>query len=194
MEAGTVLKGLGFIKGKEAPLAKDDSEYPEWLWGLLDKDKLKDEQNEKGEADMFCKYFGRHGIRSFLPFPPLFQSRLDTSSKKKHQEQKLSGLWDSIHFISYFTTKTLTFPPFRPAKSKKQRRLAAKRARKAGIDPASLIPKTPIQAQTVDLPHGDGSGGDRDIEAQKAREEVKAAMRKARKKQIKERNFLITMK
>ena len=33
--AGTPLKGLGYIKGQEAPLAKEDSEYPEWLWGLL---------------------------------------------------------------------------------------------------------------------------------------------------------------
>ena len=33
--AGTPLKGLGYIKGQEAPLAKEDNEYPNWLWGLL---------------------------------------------------------------------------------------------------------------------------------------------------------------
>jgi hypothetical protein len=33
------LKGLGYIKGQEAPLAKEDKDYPEWLWGLLDSGK-----------------------------------------------------------------------------------------------------------------------------------------------------------
>lgn len=33
--AGTLLKGLGYIKGQEAPLAREDGEYPNWLWGLL---------------------------------------------------------------------------------------------------------------------------------------------------------------
>ncbi|KAL9137282.1 MAG: hypothetical protein Q9175_001508 [Cornicularia normoerica] len=34
--AGTPLRGLGYIKGQEGPIAKEDSEYPEWLWGLLE--------------------------------------------------------------------------------------------------------------------------------------------------------------
>lgn len=37
VKAGTLLKGLGYIKGKDGPVAKEDHEYPEWLWGLLDK-------------------------------------------------------------------------------------------------------------------------------------------------------------
>lgn len=37
VKAGTLLKGLGYIKGKDSPVAKEDHEYPEWLWGLLDK-------------------------------------------------------------------------------------------------------------------------------------------------------------
>lgn len=38
---GTVLKGLQFLKDKQDPVALDDSEYPDWLWDLLDEKKLK---------------------------------------------------------------------------------------------------------------------------------------------------------
>ncbi|KAI8377026.1 mitochondrial ribosomal protein L37-domain-containing protein [Choanephora cucurbitarum] len=38
---GTVLKGLQYIKDKPEPVALDDSEYPEWLWDLLDEKKQK---------------------------------------------------------------------------------------------------------------------------------------------------------
>ncbi|KAI8352502.1 mitochondrial ribosomal protein L37-domain-containing protein [Blakeslea trispora] len=38
---GTVLKGLQYMKDKPEPVALDDSEYPEWLWDLLDEKKQK---------------------------------------------------------------------------------------------------------------------------------------------------------
>ncbi|KAI7868693.1 mitochondrial ribosomal protein L37-domain-containing protein [Mucor mucedo] len=38
---GTVLKGLQYLKDGQDPVALDDSEYPEWLWELLDEKKLK---------------------------------------------------------------------------------------------------------------------------------------------------------
>ncbi|KAI9277377.1 mitochondrial ribosomal protein L37-domain-containing protein [Sporodiniella umbellata] len=38
---GTVLKGIQFLKDKPEPIALDDSEYPGWLWDLLDEKKLK---------------------------------------------------------------------------------------------------------------------------------------------------------
>lgn len=44
--AGTVLNLKVFKKGDE-PVAKEDSEYPEWLWTMLDpKENLKAIQNE----------------------------------------------------------------------------------------------------------------------------------------------------
>lgn len=46
--AGTVLRGLGYIKGKEAPIAMEDHEYPDWLWGLLDGKK---EGGKEGAAE-----------------------------------------------------------------------------------------------------------------------------------------------
>jgi large subunit ribosomal protein L54 len=34
---GTVLKGINVFQGKKDPVAMDDSEYPEWLFKLLEK-------------------------------------------------------------------------------------------------------------------------------------------------------------
>jgi large subunit ribosomal protein L54 len=80
-----------------------------------------------------------------------------------------------------------------PAKSKKQRRVAAKRLRKEqSMNPELLVPKVPLYEQTIDLPRGDGSlGGAR--EAKQRREELTKAMRGKRKEGIKEGNFLKAM-
>ncbi|KAL4810192.1 mitochondrial ribosomal protein L37-domain-containing protein [Aspergillus unguis] len=37
--AGTTLAGLNYFKNKPEVVALEDSEYPEWLWGLLDGGK-----------------------------------------------------------------------------------------------------------------------------------------------------------
>ena len=50
--AGTPLKGLGYIKGKEAPIAKEDHEYPDWLWGLLDFQKTSGKEGAQ-EGDLY---------------------------------------------------------------------------------------------------------------------------------------------
>ncbi len=53
---GTLLKGLGYIKGQNPPLAKADDQYPEWLWGLLDETgKASKTEGEGGDGDMFCE-------------------------------------------------------------------------------------------------------------------------------------------
>ena len=57
--AGTPLKGLGYFKGKDPPLAKEVHEYPSWLWGLLNK--AKEGKNEAGDdlGDSYCKLLPR---------------------------------------------------------------------------------------------------------------------------------------
>lgn len=90
------------------------------------------------------------------------------------------------------------------AKSKKQRRIALKAARKAALDPASRTVKIPYDHQTIDLPVAEaqdgrvelnGAGGERGWEkAQRAREELTQAMRARRRKAIKETNFLSSMR
>jgi len=56
--AGTPLKGLGFTKGQEPPTAKEDDEYPSWLWGLLEKTaKGAEGEGETGDAFGRCHLF-----------------------------------------------------------------------------------------------------------------------------------------
>ena len=47
-----MLRGLGYIKGKDSPIAKEDHEYPDWLWGLLDGRKDAGKEG-KEEGDIF---------------------------------------------------------------------------------------------------------------------------------------------
>lgn len=56
MPAGTILKGLGYEKGKDSPVAREDAEYPEWLWGLLEPgkgDAATGKGGQAGEGDAF---------------------------------------------------------------------------------------------------------------------------------------------
>ena len=80
------------------------------------------------------------------------------------------------------------------AKSKKQRRLASKAARalKTGSNAIPHTVKVPLEEQSIDLPAG--MGLQEGIQAQGAREELNGAMRKARRKKIKENNFLKGMR
>jgi large subunit ribosomal protein L54 len=79
------------------------------------------------------------------------------------------------------------------SKSKKQRRVAAKRLRKEqAMNPELLAPKVPLYEQTIDLPAGDG-GLEGAVQAAGAREELTKAMRDKRRAGIKEANFLKTM-
>lgn len=79
------------------------------------------------------------------------------------------------------------------AKSKKQRRIAAKALRKQQLlNPESLAPKIPLYEQTIDLPSGDGTvEGSR--KAYQAQQELTKAMRGNRRRKIKEDNFLKAM-
>jgi len=80
------------------------------------------------------------------------------------------------------------------SKSKKDRRKAARAALKAALaNPESLVPKIPIEHQSIDLPAGNGTVAGA-LEAVQAREEVRGALRIGRRKKIKEGNFLKTMR
>ena len=43
LPAGTIMDALGYLKSKEAPVALEDHEYPDWLWTLLDRKGADDE-------------------------------------------------------------------------------------------------------------------------------------------------------
>jgi len=63
----------------------------------------------------------------------------------------------------------------------------------AKSNPEALVPKVPIEHQSIDLPVGDGTVQGA-IAAARSREEVSHAMRKGRRKGIKEGNFLKAMR
>lgn len=85
------------------------------------------------------------------------------------------------------------------SKSKKQRRLAAKRQKTleakllAEGNLEALAPKVPLQHQSVNLPGEAGGSVQHNIEAADKREELRKAMRKERKAKIKEANYLKSM-
>ncbi|KAK4237031.1 mitochondrial ribosomal protein L37-domain-containing protein [Achaetomium macrosporum] len=85
------------------------------------------------------------------------------------------------------------------SKSKKQRRLALKRQRQqeakllASGDLEALVPKVPLQKQSVNLPSAEPGNLEQAIEAVEKREELRRAMRKERRAKIKESNYLKAM-
>lgn len=85
------------------------------------------------------------------------------------------------------------------AKSKKQRRLALKRQRLtearllASGDLEALVPKVPLQKQTLNLPAAEPGNLREAVEAVEKREELRRAMRKERRAKIKETNYLKAM-
>lgn len=54
VKAGTPLKGLAYLKNKDPPVALEDHEYPDWLWGLLDQKKASARDAANSEGDIFC--------------------------------------------------------------------------------------------------------------------------------------------
>lgn len=48
--AGTKMNGLNYFKNKPDIVAKEDSEYPDWLWDLLG-DSSKQSKTDKGGVD-----------------------------------------------------------------------------------------------------------------------------------------------
>ncbi|KAF4947030.1 hypothetical protein FSARC_14059 [Fusarium sarcochroum] len=85
------------------------------------------------------------------------------------------------------------------SKSKKQRRLAAKRklALEAKLlaegNLEALAPKIPLQHQSINITGEENQNVEHNIAAAQKREELKKAMRKERKAKIKETNYLKSM-
>ncbi|KAH6608676.1 hypothetical protein Trco_002022 [Trichoderma cornu-damae] len=85
------------------------------------------------------------------------------------------------------------------SKSKKQRKLAAKRQKaleaklRAEGNLEALAPKVPLQQQSINLPGEQGGSALDNIAAADKREELRKAMRKERRAKIKESNYLKSM-
>lgn len=63
--AGTKMNGLNYFKNKPDIVAKEDSEYPDWLWDLLG-DASKQSKTDKGGVDPSSKYSHQLKEKLFL--------------------------------------------------------------------------------------------------------------------------------
>ncbi|KAF9879971.1 hypothetical protein CkaCkLH20_02782 [Colletotrichum karsti] len=85
------------------------------------------------------------------------------------------------------------------SKSKKQRKIAAKRQKVleakllASGDVEALAPKVPLSQQSINLPGEKGGDVEHNLHALEKREALRKAMRKERKAKIKETNYLKSM-
>jgi hypothetical protein len=140
-KAGTVLKGLAYLKGQDPPIAREDAEYPPWLWGLLEgRENAKGGEGEE-EGDLFgrwifwfCAVCGGGG-KGDGGNEGWGWGRGSRREEGEESEGRGRGFLGGYEANIWRTT----------AKSKKQRRIAAKASRKqAASDPGSLVPKVPL--------------------------------------------------
>jgi hypothetical protein len=64
--AGEQLKGINYFKNKEDPVAKADSEYPEWLWTCLDSTGKAGSSKDSAQSDLFCRFSHNHNSQGIL--------------------------------------------------------------------------------------------------------------------------------
>ena len=174
-------------------MSKEDKDYPEWLWGLLKSgEKGGDADRAVGDAFGESRTSTAYLICAMEPGVLYLLSRLQ-ASYRAYAPIKLST---TIAYSCRRCGTVLIAPANHPltAKSKKQRRLASKAARalKTESNGGNDVVKVPLEEQSIDLPAGIGQY--ETMEAQEAREELNGAMRKARRRRIKEANFLRGMR
>jgi large subunit ribosomal protein L54 len=147
---GTPLYGLGYLKGKPTILAKEDDEYPDWLWTLLDAETGAKTSDGKSSDDVAGKQFS-----------PAMRMRLFPGRGPRFPSSDLV---------------VLALPKAaRERYMKKQEKLLK-----------SLPKKIPLHEQSKDLTQ---PGDSAELSAQRRQELVRSS-RDARRKGIKENNFL----
>lgn len=87
------MKGLGIYKGLGDPVAKEDSEYPDWLWDLAEEGMAVGRQDSPIRAmRRELNKQNRDSIRS-VPLPPslprnLFSQRVGRASNFLKNKRK----------------------------------------------------------------------------------------------------------
>uniref|UniRef100_A0A8H7TNV7 Large ribosomal subunit protein mL54 n=1 Tax=Bionectria ochroleuca TaxID=29856 RepID=A0A8H7TNV7_BIOOC len=114
-------------------------------------------------------------------------------------EEYPAWLWDCLDVMKKSSDGAADDAGDEFSKSKKQRKLAAKRklALEAELlaqgNLEALAPKIPLPQQSINLPGEENSSVQQNIEAAEKRNELRKAMRKERKAKIKESNYLKSM-
>ncbi|KAF4984163.1 hypothetical protein FZEAL_561 [Fusarium zealandicum] len=117
----------------------------------------------------------------------------------KKDEEYPEWLWSCLDVLKKNTDSADPDAGDEFSKSKKQRKIAAKRQKAheaqllADGNLEALAPKVPLQHQSINLPGDENQGVEHNIEAAEKRQELKRAMRKERKAKIKETNYLKSM-
>ncbi|CUS07198.1 unnamed protein product [Tuber aestivum] len=180
--AGTVLKNINFLKNRSDPIAKEDSEYPEWLWLMLDN-KASTGGGSAAAGDAYSKSKKQRDLAKK-------QAEKVARTEARNKEARIPPHHQSID-LPFATVPEPTAPNSitRPAAEPFVRVVSVM---------GGLINKLPAAPGTRGLrPAAVEIGKDvhvTPLEAHKARLEIRTALRKAQRKGIREKNFLSTLK
>ncbi|KAF8432593.1 mitochondrial ribosomal protein L37-domain-containing protein [Terfezia claveryi] len=158
--AGTVLKGLNYLKNKQDPVAKEDHEYPAWLWTVLDEKKRSGADGEE-EGDLYCR----------IPWFPLDVYIIAARRAAKLASQ---GLTEEQHIPIHQQTIDL---PFAISGLSEPHAVAAVGGLGKGDGVVLIGGENGLAEVTFE-------------QAQKARLEIRMEKRKQNRAAIKEKNFL----
>ncbi|PWW76914.1 hypothetical protein C7212DRAFT_319073 [Tuber magnatum] len=180
--AGTILKNINFLKNRSDPIAKEDSEYPEWLWSMLDN-KAGAGGDSAAAGDAYSKSKKQRDLAKK-------QAEKVARKKASNRDVRVPPHQQSID-LPFATVPEPTAPSsiVGPVAEPFVRVVSAMGAL---TDKLSAIPGTRgSRPATVEI------GKDvhvTPLEATEARLEIRTALRHAQRKGIREKNFLSTLK
>ena len=89
--AGTILKGLNYFKNKQDPVAREEHEYPAWLWTVLDEMKWRSTESED-VGDLYCVIPSkREKIVSLNVFTPFMLTVTFLIAAKSQKERRIAA-------------------------------------------------------------------------------------------------------
>ncbi|EHY59844.1 hypothetical protein ABEF92_008710 [Exophiala dermatitidis] len=153
---GEILKGLGYTKAQPNILAKEDHEYPDWLWTLLDDNKMATGETKVDLSGMLV-------FKNPIHWPSVAKLGWQIFFQETHANEKVTT-----------------------AMTKKQRARYEKQQEKLLKDLPVTIPP---HEQSADLTRP----GDDAVTSLQRRHEITKSARAARRKAIRESNFLKSM-
>ncbi|PUU82932.1 mitochondrial ribosomal protein L37-domain-containing protein [Tuber borchii] len=180
--AGTVLKNINFMKNRSDPIAKEDSEYPEWLWSMLEN-KTSAGGDSAAVGDAYSKS----------------KKQRDLARKRAESVARMEARNKDVRIPPHQQSIDLPFAtvpdPTAPSTI----------VRPTGEPFVRVV--SPIGGLSDKIPAAPGARGSKPamveigkdlhvtpLEAQAARLEIRTGLRKAQRKGIREKNFLSTLK
>ncbi|KAG0128392.1 mitochondrial ribosomal protein L37-domain-containing protein [Tuber indicum] len=179
---GTVLKNINFLKNRSDPIAMEDSEYPEWLWSMLEN-KAGAMGDSAAAGDAYSKS----------------KKQRDLAKKQAAKVARMEARNKDVRIPPHQQSIDLPFAtvPDPTAPSSIVRSVAEPFTRVVSTS-GGLLHKLPAIPGTRGLkPAAVEIGKDvhvTPLEAQAARLETRTALRKAQRAGIREKNFLSTLK